>query len=858
MISKTLRRSTIIPSELYIERAADRQLKAIVDDMGRPGYVLVARQMGKTNLLIHMKRTRTDDLVLYKDLSTQFETSRAFFRDIIDSLLESFPELQNNEMSIASLRTNDLEPNIEYDRHLRMLLKNTRKKVVIVLDEIDSLVNSPFSDIIFAQIRSMYFSRINFPEYEQLTYVLSGVAEPTDLIKNKNISPFNIGEKIYLEDFDRKEYEEFITRANLLLTPDVISEIYSWTSGNPRITWDICTEIEDLLISNKKVDLLTVKDVAHKLYLRDFDRAPIDHIRTLVETDKIIRDAIISIRWGKADYIDDKTKSKLYLSGITGSAGGEAQIKNRIIDSALSDAWIKSVSPNITSPIVAALSYYAFGDYSSTITKFEEIKADPVWSSKLTRTQRLQFASSYLWARKPELALEEFKVCLNSTTGSANRQDTELSIGNTLLYFKEHSSAVEFFKSASEGPSSILKYNAQLNLAETYRASGLENDSQTLEIINNLLIKLDTPDIQASEAGRTLYVAASVCQARILMKIGRHSDADLSLQKAFPMAVYSAQPKILLLRYECITDPLEQQDLLVQICGAVTNNSLVTLTFDGADLHFDNKQVVEILSCLLKQKMNGLFDEFLNYVTNDIFATTLCRVGVVLACINSIPTRDERVRNVDLLIHCAETYLDETVLAHTRLKLYREISSYTPLPQAMMWRIRYLDEIEQHSDYQHLVIDDIQSLSFTSYYLRRQKQYSQLVRLYNFWEKIEIRAYELSLFWSVFVMAHGMLFHRENKEISKAKTYAIKTLDVIQVNQKELLSSAASEDFLSIRAQAEAMLRISIEHDPYRHIGRNQKISVRYGEEKAITVKFKQVKEDLSKGKCVILDTKNN
>lgn len=80
MTRKVLRRSTIIPNDLYIERAADRQLKSIVDEMGRPGYVLVARQMGKTNLLIHMKRTRTEDLVLYKDLSAQFDTSRTFFR----------------------------------------------------------------------------------------------------------------------------------------------------------------------------------------------------------------------------------------------------------------------------------------------------------------------------------------------------------------------------------------------------------------------------------------------------------------------------------------------------------------------------------------------------------------------------------------------------------------------------------------------------------------------------------------------------------------------------------------------------------------------------------------------------------
>ena len=40
--AKALRATTIIPDHLYVDRDADRQLEAIIDDMGRPGYVLVA------------------------------------------------------------------------------------------------------------------------------------------------------------------------------------------------------------------------------------------------------------------------------------------------------------------------------------------------------------------------------------------------------------------------------------------------------------------------------------------------------------------------------------------------------------------------------------------------------------------------------------------------------------------------------------------------------------------------------------------------------------------------------------------------------------------------------------------------
>ncbi|PFG60744.1 AAA domain-containing protein [Pseudomonas poae] len=855
MTRKVLRRSTIIPIDLYIERAADRQLKSIVDEMGRPGYVLVARQMGKTNLLIHMKRTRTDDLVLYKDLSAQFDTSRTFFRDIIDSLIESFEELQPYEELIVSQRNDKIEANVEYDRHLRVLLKHTDKRIIIVLDEIDSLVNAPFSDVIFAQIRSMYFSRINFPEYERLTYVLSGVAEPTDLIKNKNISPFNIGEKIYLEDFGFSEFEAFIYKSKIDVSEEVISSIYDWTSGNPRMTWDICTEIEDMLIADQMVDSKTVAEVVNKLYLRDFDRAPVDHIRILVDSDKIIRDAIASIRWGKSEFVDDKTKSRLYLSGITGSAGGEVKIKNRIIDEALSDSWLKSITPTATSPIILALSYYALGDHPSVISAFEEIKADRALASKLTINNRLNFATSYLWMKKTELALDEFKYCLSISTGNANRQESELRIGNTLFYFKEHECAVEFFEAASNGPSSILKYNAQLQLAECYRASGLENNPKTLEIIEDLLLTLDTPDIHASEAGRTLYVASTVLRSNILMDIGRYEEADISLGKAFPMAVFTAQPKLLLLRYECVrNDALQRQDILVQLCNIVMSNSLVTRMFDEADLHFDNKQVAQVLSCLLEQNMLELFEEFLDYISSKSFAPNICRTEIIMTCVASIPSLGERASQVGLLLYAATNYLDDDVPLKVKLKLYRQISSYTDLPNSTMWRIRYLDEISKHTEFDHITVDDIQALSFTAFQLRKEKQFEKLEGLYNFWKKISTSAIELTPYWSIFVIAHAMLFKREIKCLPEARENAQQALDLIQLHHKDIFANSRSEEFHAVKRHADEILRLRAEHDPFRHIGRNQKIQVSYGEDKVVVVKFKQVREDLIGGKCVLIN----
>src|SRR5437867_4111609 len=88
---KRLTPVTIIPPDLYVIREADKQLRNVVKNMGRPGYVLVARQMGKTNLLLNAKRELEDgsNAFVYVDLSAPFASERECFRHIIDTAIET-------------------------------------------------------------------------------------------------------------------------------------------------------------------------------------------------------------------------------------------------------------------------------------------------------------------------------------------------------------------------------------------------------------------------------------------------------------------------------------------------------------------------------------------------------------------------------------------------------------------------------------------------------------------------------------------------------------------------------------------------------------------------------------------------
>lgn len=112
-MEKILKKYTTIPNFLYVERNADNQLKKIIEEMQRPGYVLVARQMGKTNLLINAKRIMENEnrFFSYIDLSNIYKTEIECYRNIINNIIEPKENLYNETIvEIEELRQKKIIP----------------------------------------------------------------------------------------------------------------------------------------------------------------------------------------------------------------------------------------------------------------------------------------------------------------------------------------------------------------------------------------------------------------------------------------------------------------------------------------------------------------------------------------------------------------------------------------------------------------------------------------------------------------------------------------------------------------------------------------------------------------------------
>ena len=243
-----------VNSPTYICRAADEQLyQALL--AGEYCYVLNARQMGKSSLRIRtMNRLQAADIacteIELSGIGSQQITSQQWYGGLIQELVSGFA------LDV------DLMPWLCDHAHLSpvkclgefistVLLEQIKQQIVIFIDEIDSTLSLSFSaDDFFALIRNCYEQRASKAHFRRLTFVLLGVATPSNLIQNKaSAIPFNIGQAIELEGFTLNESASLkVGLTGLTQYPEaVLEEILNWTGGRPFLTQKLCRLVTDAM-----------------------------------------------------------------------------------------------------------------------------------------------------------------------------------------------------------------------------------------------------------------------------------------------------------------------------------------------------------------------------------------------------------------------------------------------------------------------------------------------------------------------------------------------------------------------------------------------------------------------------------
>jgi hypothetical protein len=226
----------------YIERDVDIEL---AEALKRPGETITIRgprQVGKTSLLtrgIHHGQRQFGARLVYLDLQ---EGAGEKFTESLDIFLHAlavhiFDELDLDLDVVEGMWSSQLPAQRKLMKLLeRHVLANNERPVLLAMDEIDRLQFTDFPVEFFALMRSWHNRRATHPIWNKLSILMAISTEPYLLIDDLNQSPFNVGQVLYLNDFEASQTAELNRRYRSPAGPDELPRMLLLLNGHPYLT----------------------------------------------------------------------------------------------------------------------------------------------------------------------------------------------------------------------------------------------------------------------------------------------------------------------------------------------------------------------------------------------------------------------------------------------------------------------------------------------------------------------------------------------------------------------------------------------------------------------------------------------
>lgn len=352
-------------SPTYVVRSADRHLyKAL--KLGQLCYILNTRQMGKSSLRVQiMKKLQAEGFsctaIDISAISSPQTTLEQWYAGLAYLLVSGFKLLEQVNIRIWWRDRELLSPVQRLAEFINeILLPMIAERIIIFIDEIDSVLDLPFdSSPFFSIIRTCYNKRADSFDYQRLNFVLLGVATPSQLIQDKNHTPFNIGQAIQLNGFQVHEAQPLLQGLTKRVgnPQTLLKEVIAWTGGQPFLTQKVCKLIcgtdSPIPLNDEAV---YVEELVRSHIIENWEsQDQPEHLRTI--RDRLLKDEYRSVELlklyqrilnqGRIEAVDTPAETELLMSGLVVQHNHYLQVNNRIYELVFDNCWIEKILQNL-------------------------------------------------------------------------------------------------------------------------------------------------------------------------------------------------------------------------------------------------------------------------------------------------------------------------------------------------------------------------------------------------------------------------------------------------------------------------------------------------------------------------------
>lgn len=226
-----------LDSPVYVARPVDQELATAINRHESCFLLKGARQVGKSSLLARgLQHAREREI---RAQATDLHALNSECLQSADALLLALARHLAERLDLARPEESweaDALPNENFGRYMRRVV--LAEPLLWALDGADALLVCPLGGAIFSMFRAWHNERALDPSgpWPRLTLLIAYATEPHLFIRDLNRSPFNVGTRLLLSDFDFRQVEELNRRCGEPLREEAdLRRFYRLTGGHPYL-----------------------------------------------------------------------------------------------------------------------------------------------------------------------------------------------------------------------------------------------------------------------------------------------------------------------------------------------------------------------------------------------------------------------------------------------------------------------------------------------------------------------------------------------------------------------------------------------------------------------------------------------